>query len=96
LFARGSWSETRRVITILHKETVGGALLLCAGTLAQAQGGPTSPAKKEVVQKLLTLQQPGIESAARGIVSMTLACAARAAGGSPATLQSSQTVRSAM
>lgn len=45
-----------------------GALLLCAGTLAQAQGGPTSPAKKELVQKLLTLQQPGIESAARGIV----------------------------
>ena len=34
LFARGSWSETRRVITILHKETVGGALLLCAAAAA--------------------------------------------------------------
>ena len=34
LFARGSWSETRRVITILHKETVGGALLLCASPQA--------------------------------------------------------------
>jgi hypothetical protein len=44
-----------------------GALLLCAGSLAQAQG-TASPAKKELVQKLLTLQQPGIEAAARNIV----------------------------
>jgi hypothetical protein len=44
-----------------------GALLLCAGSLAQAQG-TVSPAKKELVQKLLTLQQPGIEGAARNIV----------------------------
>ena len=28
LFARGSWRETRRISTILRKETVGGALLL--------------------------------------------------------------------
>lgn len=34
LFTRGSWSETRRVITILHKETVGGALLLIAAAIA--------------------------------------------------------------
>ena len=34
LFARGSWSETRRIITILHKETVGGALLLFAAAAA--------------------------------------------------------------
>ena len=34
LFARGSWSETRRVIDILHKETVGGAILLAAATVA--------------------------------------------------------------
>ena len=34
LFARGSWSETRRVISILHKETVGGALLLAAAAIA--------------------------------------------------------------
>jgi uncharacterized protein len=45
-----------------------GALLLCAGTLAQAQGSAPSPAKKELVQKLLALQQPGIEGAARGVV----------------------------
>jgi uncharacterized protein len=45
-----------------------GALLLCAGTLAQAQVSTASPAKKELVQKLLALQQPGIEGAARNIV----------------------------
>jgi hypothetical protein len=44
-----------------------GALVLCAGNLAQAQG-TTSPAKKELVQKLLALQQPGIEGAARNLV----------------------------
>jgi hypothetical protein len=44
-----------------------GALVLCASSLAQAQG-TTSPAKKELVQKLLALQQPGIEGAARNLV----------------------------
>ena len=44
-----------------------GALLLCAGNLALAQG-TASPAKKELVQKLLALQTPGIEMAARSIV----------------------------
>jgi NhaA family Na+:H+ antiporter len=34
LFSRGSWSETRRVIHILHKETVGGAILLAAAAIA--------------------------------------------------------------
>jgi NhaA family Na+:H+ antiporter len=34
LFTRGSWSETRRVITILRKETVGGAILLAAAAIA--------------------------------------------------------------
>ena len=34
LFSRGSWSETRRVLTIFHKETVGGAVLLAAATVA--------------------------------------------------------------
>ena len=34
LFTRGSWSETRRVIEILHKETVGGAILLAAAAIA--------------------------------------------------------------
>jgi hypothetical protein len=44
-----------------------GALLLCAGNLSLAQG-TASPAKKELVQKLLALQTPGIEMAARSIV----------------------------
>ena len=34
LLSRGSWSETRRIIGILHKETVGGAILLAAATIA--------------------------------------------------------------
>ena len=34
LFTRGSWSETRRVIGIFHKETVGGAILLVAASVA--------------------------------------------------------------
>jgi len=34
LFTRGSWPETHRIITILHKETVGGAILLGAAAIA--------------------------------------------------------------
>ena len=34
LLARGSWSETTRITTILRKETVGGALLLLAAATA--------------------------------------------------------------
>ena len=34
LFTRGSWSETRRIIGIFHRETVGGAVLLIAATIA--------------------------------------------------------------
>lgn len=34
LLDRGSWSETRRVAEILRKETVGGAILLVAATVA--------------------------------------------------------------
>ena len=42
-------------------------VLLCACALVQAQS-TAPPAKKELVQKLLALQQPGIENAARGLV----------------------------
>jgi hypothetical protein len=50
-----------------------GALLLSACAVVQAQAqtaaqSAASPAKKELVQKLLTLQQPGIEMAARSLV----------------------------
>lgn len=34
LFSRGSWSETRRIIHILHDETFGGAILLVAAAVA--------------------------------------------------------------
>ena len=34
LFTRGSWSETRRVIDIFGRETVGGAILLAAAAIA--------------------------------------------------------------
>lgn len=34
LFTRGSWPESHRIITILHKETVGGAILLAAAAIA--------------------------------------------------------------
>ncbi len=55
------------------------ALLLAATSLAHAQSTPaapssaaaplpSSPAKKELVSKLLTLQQPGLEQAARSLV----------------------------
>ncbi len=39
-----------------------------ASTPAVAPTSTASPAKKELVQKLLLLQQPGIESVARGVV----------------------------
>ena len=52
------------------------AALLTSAALAHAQttsasavpAAPSSPAKKELVQKFLTLQQPGIEGMARGLV----------------------------
>ncbi len=59
--------------------TLLGAVLLCAGNLALAQA-TTSPAKKELVQKLLTLQQPGIEGAARSIVERPAAVMLQEAG----------------
>ncbi|MBJ7401351.1 Na+/H+ antiporter NhaA, partial [Mycolicibacterium sp.] len=34
LLTRGSWPETHRIITILHRETVGGAILLAAAAIA--------------------------------------------------------------
>jgi len=34
LFTRGSWSESRRITTILRKETIGGAVLLAAAAIA--------------------------------------------------------------
>lgn len=44
------------------------AAALATAALAQAQTAPASPAKKELVHKLLQLQQPGFEMAARQLV----------------------------
>ena len=57
-----------------------GALLLGACVVAQAQSSGASPAKKELVQKLLALQQPGIEMAARGMVERPAALMLQEAG----------------
>lgn len=61
------------------------ALVLGACVAAQAQApaspaSPASPAKKELVQKLLALQQPGIEMAARGMVERPAALMLQEAG----------------
>jgi len=53
-------------------KTLAAATLFAAATAAFAQGAttpvPSSPAKKELVNKLLQLQQPGIEAMARGML----------------------------
>ena len=54
------------------------AALLTSAALAHAQttpapAAPASPAKKELVQKFLTLQQPGIEGMARSLVERPVA-----------------------
>jgi hypothetical protein len=59
--------------------------LLASATLAHAQTGasappPSSPAKKELVQKILTLQQPGIEGMARNLVEQPAMRMIQAAG----------------
>lgn len=56
------------------------ALGACVAAQAQAPASPASPAKKELVQKLLALQQPGIEMAARGMVERPAALMLQEAG----------------
>lgn len=55
-----------------------GAVLAHAQTAAPAT--PSSPAKKELVQKLLTLQQPGLENLARNLVEQPAMAMMQAAG----------------
>jgi hypothetical protein len=70
----------------LNKRHLLCAALLAASALAQAQTAPAaSPAKKELVAKLLQLQQPGLEAAARSIVERPAAAMMQQAG---AVLQS--------
>jgi hypothetical protein len=55
-----------------------GAVLAHAQTAAPAT--PSSPAKKELVQKLMVLQQPGIENMARNLVEQPAVAMMQAAG----------------
>ena len=55
-----------------------GAVLAHAQTAAPAT--PASPAKKELVQKLMVLQQPGIENMARNLVEQPALAMMQAAG----------------
>ena len=50
---------------MFKKSLIVAALILAGATTVQAQ---SSPAKKELVGKILKLQQPGIETMARGLV----------------------------
>jgi uncharacterized protein len=56
---------------MLKKPVFALALLVAAFTAAQAQSTPatqSTPAKKELVARILKVQQPGIEATARGLV----------------------------
>jgi len=58
--------------------------LLTSAVLDHAQTAapatPSSPAKKELVQKLMVLQQPGVENMARGLVEQPAVAMMQAAG----------------
>ena len=59
------------------------AALMTSAALANAQTSPAAPssaAKKELIQKLMTLQQPGIEGLARNLVEQPAAAMVQAAG----------------
>jgi hypothetical protein len=56
------------------------AALAHAQTSAPAAAAPSSPAKKELIQKLMTLQQPGIEGLARNLVEQPAMAMMQAAG----------------
>lgn len=59
------------------------AALMTSAALAHAQtpaAAPSSPAKKELIQKLMALQQPGIEGLARNLVEQPAAAMVQAAG----------------
>jgi uncharacterized protein len=53
---------------MLKKSIFALTLLVAATTAAQAQSQPSSPAKKDLVARILKVQQPGIEAMARGLV----------------------------
>jgi len=66
-------------MTALRSIAVAAALLLTAG-LSAAQGTPSSPAKKELVQKVLQLQQTAIDNTARVLGEQSIAPLAQQLG----------------
>jgi hypothetical protein len=57
-----------------------GLLAACAVASAQTAATPSSPAKKELVAKVLKLQQPGIDSVARQLIEQPAAQMMQQAG----------------
>ena len=55
------------------------ALAACA-TFAQAQGTASTPAKKELIKRLMQLQQPGLEAMARSLTEQPAARMLQEAG----------------
>ena len=66
---------------MMKKSLIAAALLVAAGTaLAQAASAPAiAPAKLALINKLIQIQQPGIETIAKGIVQQMLAGVAQGA-----------------
>lgn len=58
----------------------GAAMAHAQTASAPAPAAPSSPAKKELIQRLLVLQQPGIEGLARNLVEQPAAAMMQAAG----------------
>ena len=66
---------------MMKKSLIAAALLVAAGSaLAQAASAPAiAPAKLALINKLIQIQQPGIENISRGIVQQMLASLAQGA-----------------
>jgi len=66
---------------MMKKSLIAAALLVAAGSaLAQAASAPAiAPAKLALINKLIQIQQPGIETIAKGIVQQMLSGVAQAA-----------------
>jgi len=73
-------------MTAILKAVLGAAVISAASTLwaqtpaATAPAGPSSPAKKELVARLLKLQQPGLESMGRSLAEQPAAQLMQQAG----------------
>jgi hypothetical protein len=71
---------------VMSYATVGGVWAQTAAPAAAAASAPASPAKKALVKRLLQLQQPGIETIARGLVEQPVAAILQQVGRTLQTL----------